>query len=196
MAKTEIRVSGFGGQGVILCGYLIGKAAALKSGKEATLNQSFGPEARGSACSAQVIVADEKILYPYLTQPDILICMSQEAYTKFEPELKKDGLLLVDEDLVKDVKPRDNVKIFKIPATRFAEEIGRKIVLNIVMLGFFTAISCLLDKEAVRSTVETSVPKGTEELNLKAFDKGYSYGMEQLKAASAAGKKKKEAVPA
>lgn len=180
MAKTEIRVSGFGGQGVILLGYLIGKAAALHAGKNATLNQSFGPEARGSACSAQVIVDDEKILYPYLTKPDILICMSQEAYTKFEPELKDDGLLLIDEDLVKEPKQRGKIKMYKIPATRLAEELGRKIVLNIVMLGFFTAVSQLLDPEAVRKTVEESVPKGTEELNLKAFDKGYEYGIQQV----------------
>jgi len=180
MAKTEIRVTGFGGQGVILLGYLIGKSAAIYGGKNSTLNQSFGPEARGSACSAQVIVNDDKILYPYLTQPDILICMSQEAYTKFEPELKKDGLLLVDQDLVKDARARDNIKLFKIPATRFAEELGRKIVLNIVMLGYFTAITKLIDHDSVRKTVETSVPKGTEELNLKAFDKGYEYGIQQL----------------
>lgn len=180
MAKTEIRVTGFGGQGVILCGYLIGKAAAIHDGKEATLNQSFGPEARGSACSAQVIVSDEKILYPYLTTPDILISMSLEAYTKFEPELKNDGVLLVDEDLVKDVKARDKIKMYKVPATRIAEELGRKIVLNIVMLGFFTAISKVINHDAVRKTVETSVPKGTEELNLKAFDRGYEFGLQQL----------------
>ncbi len=180
MAKTEIRVTGFGGQGVILLGYLIGKAAAINAQKHATLNQSFGPEARGSSCSAQVIVSDERILYPYLTKPDILISMSQEAYTKFEPELKNNGLLLVDEDLVKDAKARDKIKMYKVPATRIAEELGRKIVLNIVMLGFFTAISKTIDKEAVRKTVETSVPKGTEELNLLAFDKGYEYGMQQL----------------
>lgn len=180
MAKTEIRVTGFGGQGVILCGYLIGKAASINDGKEATLNQSFGPEARGSACSAQVIVSDEKILYPYLTRPDILISMSQEAYTKFEPELKDDGLLLVDEDLVKDAKSRDKIKMYRVPATRIAEELGRKIVLNIVMLGFFTAVSKVINHEAVRKTVETSVPKGTEELNLRAFDRGYEYGMQQV----------------
>ncbi len=181
MAKTEIRVTGFGGQGVILCGYLIGKSAAIHDNKHSTLTQSFGPEARGSACSAQVIVDDDQILYPYLTEADILICMSQEAYSKFEPELKNTGLLLVDEDLVKDAKAREKVKLYKIPATRFAEELGRKIVLNIVMLGFFTAISKLINKEAVRKTVETSVPKGTEELNLKAFDKGFEYGQGLLK---------------
>jgi len=180
MPKTEIRVTGFGGQGVILLGYLIGKSAAINAGKQATLNQSFGPEARGSACSAQVIVSDEKILYPYLTKPDILISMSQEAYTKFEPELKNGGLLLIDEDLVKDAKARDKIKMYKVPATRIAEELGRKIVLNIVMLGFFTAMAQIIDKESVRKAVESSVPKGTEELNLKAFDKGYECGVEQL----------------
>lgn len=180
MAKTEIRVTGFGGQGVILCGYLIGKAAAINAGKHATLNQSFGPEARGSACSAQVIVSDDKILYPYMTKPDILISMSQEAYSKFEPELKSDGLLLVDEDLVKDSKARDKIRMYRVPATRIAEDLGRKIVLNIVMLGFFTAVAKIVDKDAVRKTVETSVPKGTEELNLKAFDRGYEHGMQQL----------------
>ena len=180
MPKTEIRVTGFGGQGVILLGYLIGKSAAINAGKQATLNQSFGPEARGSACSAQVIVSDEKILYPYLTKPDILISMSQEAYTKFEPELKNGGLLLIDEDLVKDAKARDKIKMYKVPATRIAEELGRKIVLIIVMLGFFTAMAQIIDKESVRKAVESSVPKGTEELNLKAFDKGYECGVEQL----------------
>ena len=182
MATTEIRITGFGGQGVILCGYIIGKAASIYNEQHATLTQSFGPEARGSACSAQVIVDDDKILYPYLTKPDILICMSQEAYSKFEPELKTEGLLLIDEDLVKNPKQRDKIKMHRIPATRFAEELGRKIVLNIVMLGYFTAVSNLIDHDAVRKTVETSVPKGTEELNLRAFDKGYEYGLQQLEA--------------
>jgi len=181
MSRTEIRVTGYGGQGVILCGYLIGKSASILGGQHATLTQSFGPEARGSACSAQVIVSDEKILYPYIGKPDILISMSKEAYTKFEPNLKSDGLLLIDEDLVKDVVARDKIKLFKIPATRIAEDLGRKIVLNIVMLGFFTAVTKLTDHEAVRKTVETSVPKGTEELNLKAFNSGYEYGLQQLK---------------
>jgi len=180
MSRTEIRVTGYGGQGVILCGYLIGKAASILDDKHATLTQSFGPEARGSACSAQVIVDENAILYPYMRKPDILISMSNEAYFKFEPNLKNDGLLLVDEDLVKEAKARDKIRLYKIPATRIAEELGRKIVLNIIMLGFFTAISKLIDHDAVRKTVETSVPKGTEQLNLRAFDSGYEYGVKQL----------------
>ena len=83
MRTTEIRVSGFGGQGVILCGYILGRAAALHGGKHATLTQSFGPDARGSACSAQLIVSDDPVLYPYIKQAQVLVCLSQEAYEKF-----------------------------------------------------------------------------------------------------------------
>lgn len=91
MRMTEIRVAGFGGQGVILSAMVIGKAASIYQNGYATLTQSFGPEARGSACSAQLILSDEPILYPYITNPDILIVMSQEAYTKFSPEVKDGG---------------------------------------------------------------------------------------------------------
>jgi len=181
MERTEIRVSGYGGQGVIMAGYIIGKGAALFDGLESTLNQSFGPEARGSACSAQVIIDDKKILYPYLRVPQVLISMSQEAYTKFEPELEPKGRLLIDEDLVKARTPRDNIEMYSIPATRIAEELGRKIVLNIVMIGFFSSIcSDVISPESMRKAVESSVPEGTEELNLKAFDTGFEYG-EKLK---------------
>jgi 2-oxoglutarate ferredoxin oxidoreductase subunit gamma len=106
----EIKVSGFGGQGIIRIGMSLGKAAAINGGKNATLTQSFGPEARGGACSAQLVVSDTEILYPYLTTPDILIAMSQEAYEKFEPELKEDGLLLLEEDLVKPHPVRSRIR--------------------------------------------------------------------------------------
>ena len=180
MSTIEIRVSGYGGQGVILTAYIIGQAAAIYDKKQATLTQSFGPEARGSACSAQLVISSAKILYPLVTSPDILICMSQEAYTRFEPEMKQDGILLIDEDLVSPKPPRGDIKMYSIPATRFAEEIGRRIVVNIVMLGFFTAISGLVNVNAMRDSVKNSIPKGTEEVNLAAFEKGYSYGLKVL----------------
>ena len=101
MALTEIRVAGFGGQGVILCAMIIGKAASIHEDEYATLTQSFGPEARGGASSAQVILSDEPILYPYVTQPDVLVVMSQEAFRRFSPELKEGSLLIVEEDLVR-----------------------------------------------------------------------------------------------
>jgi 2-oxoglutarate ferredoxin oxidoreductase subunit gamma len=181
MERTEIRVSGYGGQGVIMAGYIIGKGASLFDGLEATLTQAFGPEARGSACSAQVIVHDKKILYPYIHAPRILISMSQEAYTKFEPDMDPNGVLLIDEDLVKPSKPRGKIEIYPIPATRLAEDLGRKIVLNIVMVGFFSSIcSDVVKPKSMREAVEASVPAGTEGLNLKAFDTGFEYG-EKLK---------------
>jgi 2-oxoglutarate ferredoxin oxidoreductase subunit gamma len=181
MAITEIRISGFGGQGIIKTGYIIGKSASIYDNKEATLTQSFGPEARGSACSAQVLISKDKILYPYVKKPHVLVALSQEAYTKFEPTLKEDGILLIDKDLVKTKPPRDKIKMYAIPATRFAEELGNKIVVNIVMLGFFTAITKVVNKEATKKAVESSVPPRTIPLNIKAFDRGYDYGIEILK---------------
>jgi 2-oxoglutarate ferredoxin oxidoreductase subunit gamma len=191
MERIEIRVSGYGGQGVIMAGYVMGKAAALFDRKEATMNQSFGPEARGSACSAQVILQDTKILYPYLRSSKILIAMSQEAYTKFEPEVATNGLILIDEDLVKPKPTRDNIQIYAVPCTRLAEELGRKIVLNIVMLGFFASIcKDVVHPESMKKAIEDSVPKGTEAMNLKAFDTGFQYGEKLLETVKPAPKPK------
>jgi len=190
MARNEIRVSGLGGQGVILSGYIIGRAASIFGDQYATMTQSFGPEARGSACSTQVILSDEKILYPYIVKPKILVAMSQEAYVKFEPQVEKNGMLLIDSDLVKVDKPRDDIFLYKIPATRFAEGLGRKIVLNIVMIGFFTATTKMITEEAARKAIMASIPRGTEELNMKAFQRGFEYGTEFLKKLKSAKAKK------
>lgn len=183
MAKTDIKIGGFGGQGVILTGYIIGKAASIFDKKNATMTQAFGPEARGSACSAQVIVSEDIIRFPYVKQPDIMVIMSQEAFTKFSPQInKKSGMILIEEELVDPAGLPETVKLFKIPATRIAEELGRKVVLNMVMAGFFTAVTGLISKDAMRKAVETSVPRGTEDLNLRAFDRGYEWGEKQAKA--------------
>lgn len=181
MKTTEIKIGGFGGQGVILMGYIIGKATSIFDGNFATMTQSFGPEARGSACSSQVIVSPESVLYPYVTVPEVMVLMSQEAYTKFSPEMGSKGMLLYESELVKPGKLPAGIKAFGVPATRMAEELGRKIVLNIVMLGFFTACSGLISHDSMRTAVESSVPEGTEKLNLQAFDKGYEFGMELMK---------------
>ena len=98
---TEIRISGFGGQGVILSAIVIGKAGCIFEDGYSTMTQAFGPEARGGACSAQVILSNEPILYPYVTRPDILVTMSQEAYSLFTPQLKEDGILIIEQDLVR-----------------------------------------------------------------------------------------------
>ena len=176
MQLTEIRVAGFGGQGVILSAVVLGKAASIYQGAFATMTQNFGPEARGGACSAQLILSDSPVLYPYVTRPDILVVMSQEAYTRFAPELKEGGTLIVEEDLVRVSELNRCVRVYGVPATRIAEGLGKRMVLNSVMVGFFTAITRLLDADAVRKAVSDSVPPSFRELNLEAFEKGLAYG--------------------
>lgn len=183
MTRTEIKIGGFGGQGVILSGYIIGRAASIFDNKYSTMIQAFGPEARGSACSAQVIVSGEEIAYPYITSPQIMVLMSQEAYTKFSPELAPGGILITESELVVAHNLRKDVKHYSIPATRIAEELGKRMVLNIVMMGFMTGITEFCTREAVEQAVKVSVPKGTEELNLKAFKAGYEYALKIKKPA-------------
>jgi 2-oxoglutarate ferredoxin oxidoreductase subunit gamma len=180
MLLTEIRVAGFGGQGVILSATIIGKAASIYQNAYATMTQSFGPEARGGSSSAQVILSDSPILYPYITRPDILVVMSQEAFTRFTPELKPGGVLLVERDLVRVSGLVSGTRCYGVPATRLAEELGRKVVLNVVMVGFYGAVIGNPQPAALREAVADSVPGGMKKLNLDAFDKGFEYGEKLL----------------
>lgn len=177
MSQLEIKIGGFGGQGVILAAEIVGRAAAIFDGRQATLTRSFGPEARGGACNAQVIISDGKIFYPYVTRPDILVVMSQEAYRKFGGELSPNGTLVIESDLVRigDIAPGQRMRA--IPATRLAEELGRKIVLNMVMLGFFTAVTGAVGADSMRKAIAESVPHGTEDLNLRAFQRGHDFAV-------------------
>lgn len=176
----ELRIAGFGGQGVILATHILGRAAAVHENRFATMTQSYGPEARGGAASAALIVSDEPVLFPYVAHPDILVVMSQEAYSRFAPEVKPGGFLLVEEDLVRLDQKAQGLKIYGIPATRFAEELGKKMVLNVIMTGFLCAITAVVSAEAARKAVAESVPARFRDLNLQAFDKGYAYGLELL----------------
>jgi 2-oxoglutarate ferredoxin oxidoreductase subunit gamma len=180
MPVTEIRIAGFGGQGVILSAIVIGKAGCIYHDGYSTMTQNFGPEARGGACSAQVILSSDPVLYPYVTQPDILVVMSQEAYTLFSPQINPNGMLVIEEDLVRIDGLPAGVRVYSIPATRIAEELGKKMVLNIVMVGFFAAVSQVLDPDAVRNAVAASVPEAYRDLNLRAFDRGFDYGAKEL----------------
>lgn len=173
-SRTEIRVTGYGGQGVVLCAYIVGHACAIEAGRHATMIQSFGPEARGSSCSATLVISDGEVLFPYIRTSDLLVAMSGEGYEKFRDELKPGGMLLYEQDLVK-VDERRGHRAFGIPSTRIAESLGRVLVQNIVMAGFIAAASGVVSVEAMREAVKASVPAGTEELNLKAFDSGVDY---------------------
>ena len=177
--QTEIIVTGFGGQGIILTGRILGMAASLGDKKESTLVQAYGPESRGGACNAQVIISDTPIHYPYVNTPHILVAMSQAGCDKFAPALLADSVLLVDQDLVNP----ENVACdhFAIPATRMAENLGNKMMANIIMLGFCTAITRAVSSGSAQTTIAESVPKGTEERNIEAFNKGFDYGLSTLK---------------
>jgi 2-oxoglutarate ferredoxin oxidoreductase subunit gamma len=190
MSRTEIRITGFGGQGVVLSGHIIGHACAVNAGNHATMIQSFGPEARGSACSSTLVVSEEEVLYPYIQQPDIFIVMSAEGYDKYRDELKPKGTLVYERELVKP-KIKKGQPSYGCPSTRIAEDLGRSIVQNIVMLGFFAAATKIVPREAMRDAVKDSVPRGTEELNLRAFDAGWSCFEEEY-----GGKDKKKSAPA
>lgn len=175
MTRTEIRISGFGGQGVILAGHIIGKAVAVMEGRHATLNQSFGPEARGSACSAQLIVSGEPVTYPYVISTDILLAMSRDAYRRFKDEVREGGLVLIDDSLVVPDEC-SSLRTLGVPATEIAEELGRRIVANMAMIGLLVGATGIVSEEAARDAIRTSVPSGTEELNLAAFTRGAELG--------------------
>jgi 2-oxoglutarate ferredoxin oxidoreductase subunit gamma len=182
--RLEVRLSGFGGQGIIRSGEIVGKAAVLYDGKFATFTQSYGPESRGGACAAQVAIADDpvELSYPHVVDPSILVIMSQGAYNKYAPDFRRDGLLIVDDSLVELDDRIEGVRVVGVPATRMAEELGRRIVANVVMLGFVAAVTDVASAEALKKAVLDSVPKGTEELNQRAFDIGFEYGQKKIHA--------------
>ena len=182
MLLTELRIAGFGGQGVIMCAQVIGRAASIVENGFATMTQNFGPEARGGACSAQLILSPTPILYPYVVKPDYMVLMSQEAFLKFHGDIKPGGTLIVEQELVRLENVAPGVKVYAIPATRIAEKLGKRMVLNVVMTGFFGAISGVLQRESLRKAVEDSVPAAFAELNRTAFDAGFEYGIKHLES--------------
>ncbi|MBS3765343.1 2-oxoacid:acceptor oxidoreductase family protein [Candidatus Bipolaricaulota bacterium] len=174
--RKEIRFGGFGGQGIISAGNITGKAASIFEDKDAVLIQSYGPEARGGACSADVVIEEEKIDYPQITTPEVLVLMSQEAYEKYGDEIQDGGVVLLEEDLVEAEEPPDRVRQYTVPATKIAEELGGKIVANVVMLGVLVTVTSAVDRNEMKEAVLSSVPEGTEDLNEKAFQSGLEYG--------------------
>jgi 2-oxoglutarate ferredoxin oxidoreductase subunit gamma len=181
---SRVLLTGFGGQGVVLAGHILGKAAAIYGGREATLIQAYGPEARGGATLVQVVISDEPILYPYIDSADVIFCMSQEGFTKYAAALRPGGALLIEEDLVRLPAGHPANGVFGIPATRLAVEAGRKMVANIVMLGFLVAVTGVVERAAMEAAIRSSVPKGTDELNLGAFSRGFAHGESLLSARS------------
>jgi 2-oxoglutarate ferredoxin oxidoreductase subunit gamma len=144
--------------------------------KNAVQTQSYGPESRGGACKSDVVISEEEIDFPKVIEPDVLVLMSQQAYNDYAEGVKAGGTVILDPDMIPRERDLKNVRVYRVPATRIAEELGRRIVANIVMIGAFVAITMLLDEKAAKESVKGNVPRGTEELNLAAFEKGFEYG--------------------
>ncbi len=169
--ELQVRIGGYGGQGIVLAGMLLGKAASLHDGKEAVFTQSYGPEARGGASNVDIIISDSPIDYPLVIEPDILMVLFQEAYSKFRPALKPEGMLIVEKDLVHPEE--QNHPYWAIPATKMAEELGRRIVTNVVALGYLVGKTGVVSRDSAEEAIRTSVKEKTIELNMRAFATGF-----------------------
>jgi len=163
--KKEIRIVGFGGQGIILAGVILGEAAT-RAGHKAVQTQSYGPESRGGAARSEVVISSDPIDYPRVNDADVVVALSQEGYEKFGKGLGDGVEVVVNSDLVKAEGVRS------LPFTKIAEEVGYKIVSNIVMLGYVGALLDVVPYDLLEETVVANIPKGTEDLNTKALAAG------------------------
>ena len=176
--RYEVRLSGEGGQGLVLAGKVRAEAAAIYDDMNATQSQSYGPEARGGASRSEVIISDEDIDYPKAVNIDLLLALTQESVNKYYGDLKDDGIMLVDSDACAEI-PAGKFTVFKVPIIEVArEKVGKVLVANIVALGVITELAKVVTHEAVEAAILARVPKGTEELNLSAFKAGVEAAQE------------------
>jgi 2-oxoglutarate ferredoxin oxidoreductase subunit gamma len=171
-SRTEIRLAGEGGQGMILAGIILAEAAAIYDGKNAVQTQSYGPEARGGASKAEVIIGEGEIDYPKVISADMLVAMSQEACDKYASALKKNGLLIVDQEKVGRVP---TTRAIKAPITRLAvETTGKAITANVVALGVLVGLTQIVSRGAIEQAVTARAPKGTADMNRAALLAGFA----------------------
>lgn len=171
LERTEIRLAGEGGQGMILAGIILAEGVAIYDGKNAVQSQSYGPEARGGASKAEVIISDGDIDYPEVIQSDILIILSQEAYDKYAGTVKEGGLVIIDTSNVENISSTGAVEL---PITAISKETtGRAITANTVALGALVELTGVVSKEAISKAVAARAPKGTQEINQDALEAGF-----------------------
>ena len=189
MNTTEIRFAGFGGQGIVFASIILARAASIYelrsvSQKDSKLEkkrdnvfaiqtQAYGPEARGGASRAEVMISDNNIAFPHISEPDILIVMSEPAFEKYANDVKPTTLTLIDSTIVKS-RPKN--KYYEIPATKIADDLGNRVVANVVMLGALSAITGVVSKESLKKSLVDKINEETRTINLDAFKKGYNKG--------------------
>lgn len=170
--RTEIRLAGEGGQGMILAGVILAEAASIYDRKMAVQTQSYGPEARGGASKSEVVIADGEIDHPEVLAADVVVTLSQEAYEKYAAGVKPGGLLIVDDEKVHQIRA---VEAIKIPISRLAfETTGKTITANTVALGVLVGLTGVVSRQAIEKAVTARAPHGTEEMNRKALEAGFA----------------------
>ncbi len=185
MSRYEVRIGGFGGQGVVTMAVVAGETASLYDKKYVVQTQSYGPEARGGASKSEIVISDEEIDFPKVQTPDVFVVLSRAAFLAYVDGLKDDGILIIDEDLVKiESELPDTVKVYKIPATRIADkEVGSKQATNVVMLGAFAVITKVLSLEGLKARIEEKWPRFLKS-NMLALELGMKAGEEALAKAA------------
>ncbi len=185
MSRYEVRIGGFGGQGVVTMAVVAGETASLYDKKYVVQTQSYGPEARGGASKSEIVISDEEIDFPKVQTPDVFVVLSRAAFLAYIDGLKDDGILIIDEDLVKiESEIPDTVKVYKIPATRIADkEVGSKQATNVVMLGAFAVITKVLSLEGLKARIEEKWPRFLKS-NILALELGMKAGEEALAKAA------------
>jgi 2-oxoglutarate ferredoxin oxidoreductase subunit gamma len=184
VTRTEIRIAGFGGQGIILAGIVLGQAA-IYEGKKAVQTQSYGAETRGGAARSEIVISNERIDYPEVISADIAITMSQESFEKYGSDTKPGGSLFVDADLVTSVSAAIRATIYRVPATKLAaEELNRTLVANMVMLGAVAAATKCVELGSLRMSLGEVAPKASLDLNIRALERGFEWARANLRTQS------------
>ena len=179
--KTEIRISGSGGQGVILASVILGTAASLYEGKETVQSQSYGPEARGGASKADVIISDAPVRYPKAREIDIMVCLTQKAADKYLQTVKNGGIVIIDSDFVNVAKCKQKINLHSLPLySTTMKEMGKIIALNVVSLSALVTITKIVSEKSLEKAVMDAAPKGTEDFNLKALEIGRNVALKCL----------------
>ncbi len=186
MDRYEIRLSGEGGQGLVLAGVILAEAVGIHGGKYVAYTQSYGPESRGGGCRSDLVVSDQPIDYPICSRLDLLLCLTQKACDKYWPGLKEGALLIVDSTRVTQL-PCGPFQVVSVPILRSAKlKLGKEVVANMVCLGVIAKLSGLVTLEGLQQALLARVPKGTEGINQRALEAGYNLAGEVAPAMAAA----------
>lgn len=178
--RYEVRLAGLGGQGLQLAGLMLAEAAAIYENKNAVQSQSYGAEARGGPSVSEVIVGDGDIDYPKVTEPDLLLVLSQDAADRYINGVKKDGLIIADAHAVERL--HTDKRVLRLPITETAKEATGRAVASIVALGIVSVATGIVSRDSMRQAVLSRAPRGTEEMNLKALEAGFALAEKALSA--------------